>query len=471
MQRGMRFTQAYAANPLCSPTRASILTGLYPARLHLTVPNCHIPEVRLTASVAQKAQPWYRATDGGSINRLPTDRRTIATSFKEAGYRTGHFGKWHLGPEPFDPLHHGYDVDLPHYAGPGPAGSFVAPWKFPPRLAFTGQPGEHIEDRMAQEAVRFIDENKAKPFLLSYWAFSVHAPFDAKAELVERYRKTVDVANPQQCPVYAAMVHSLDDAVGTLVAALTERKLLDDTIIVFTSDNGGNMYNRVEGVTPTSNAPLKGGKATIYEGGSRVPTAVIWPGHIKAGAVNDALISSIDWAPTLHALTGVKTAPGQVFDGISIVPALEGGKLTREAIFCHFPHNVPATGNLASVWVRQGDWKLIRFFAGGEGGKDRCELYNLAQDQGETRDLSAVEPARVAAMDALIAKHLADTVALVPIANPAFDPAAKMPEPGKPAKKKPVAPPAGDRASLDGAGDSAVMASPGGPAAPPGEPS
>jgi arylsulfatase A-like enzyme len=225
-ERGMLFRNAYAAHPLCSPTRASILTGLDPGRLGITVPGCHLPEERLEAELLAKAHPSQKALTPASATRLSANYFTLARALKQAGYATGHFGKWHLGPEPYSALQHGFDVDVPHYPGPGPAGSYVGPWKFPPQLHFTGQPGEHIEDRMADEAVRFIQANKDRPFYLNYWAFSVHAPFDGKKDLIEKYRRKADPADEQRCPVYGAMVQSLDEAVGPPTQPAHHRGLL-----------------------------------------------------------------------------------------------------------------------------------------------------------------------------------------------------------------------------------------------------
>jgi arylsulfatase A-like enzyme len=321
-------------------------------------------------------------------------------------------------------------VDVPHYPGPGPAGCYVAPWHFPPALGFTGEPGEHIEDRMAREAVRFIKESKAasRPFFLNYWAFSVHAPFDAKKALVEEYTRKVDPKNPQRCPVYAAMVKSLDDAVGTLIKTLEEEGLAENTIVIFTSDNGGNMYDRVDGITPTSNAPLRGGKATLYEGGTREPLVVVWPGKVRPGTRNERdLAQSIDFYPTLLEMTGAQPAPGQQLDGVSLVPALTGGALKRDAIFCHFPHDVPATDQRPGSWVRRGDWKLIRLYCEGPGQQDRFELYNLKDDLGETQDLATRMPEKVKELGALLDGFLKTSGAVVPVANPRYDPACARP--------------------------------------------
>jgi len=438
---GMTFSRAYSSSPLCSPTRASILTGLYPARVGITVPGCHLPQEVLEAGIQKQAPPGQRALPATSATRLKLDYVTLAEIFKEAGYATGHFGKWHLGPEPYDPLHQGFDVDVPHWHGPGPAGSYVAPWKFPAALHFTGKPGEHIEDRMAEEAISFIRKHKDRPFFLNYWAFSVHAPFDAKPELVDQYESRVRPDDPQRCPVYGAMVHSLDDAVGRLVKVLEEEGLAERTILVFLSDNGGNMYDRVKGISPTSNQPLRNGKGNIYDGGVRVPMIVLWPGVVKAGSRSDALVSSVDLYPTLLEMAGLKPKAGVALDGVSVVPALRGEPFDRGAIFCHFPHYVPATGNLPAASVTEGDWKLIRFFCDGEGQKDRHELYNLRDDLGETKDLAAAQSDRVAAMGARLDRFLKETGAQVPVPNPRYDPAA-----GGPFKSQtPKATPARDR--------------------------
>ncbi len=426
-KRGMTFNRAYAASPLCSPTRSSILTGLHPARTGITEPNCHEPQVVLTATPGTSGPAGKKSVAPNPPTRLNTTWPTMSKAFKAAGYATGHFGKWHLGPEPYSPLQQGFDVDVPHYAGPGPAGSYVAPWKFPDFDPQT--PNEHIEDRMAKEAVAFLEKHKDEPFFLNYWMFSVHAPFDAKKALIEKYRGKVDPADPQHSPTYAAMVESMDDAVGTLIDTLDRLNLTDHTILVFFSDNGGNMYDTVDGTTPTSNAPLRGGKATVFEGGVREPCVVSWPGNVKPDTRSDTVIQSIDFYPTLLEATGLTVMPGQKFDGISILPALKGETLTRKAIFTYFPHDPGVPDWLPpSVTVTQGDWKLIRIFFGGENGQHRWKLYNLHEDESEKHDLAASDPERVKTMDALIEKFLTDTQAVQPIRNPAFDPAQYHPE-------------------------------------------
>jgi arylsulfatase A-like enzyme len=424
----MTFNRAYSASPLCSPTRAAILTGLSPARTGITTPNCHLPQVTLTATPG-KGNPNAKATTPQSVSRLKTTYQTLPKSLKAAGYATGHFGKWHLGPKPYSPLEHAFDVDLPHWPGPGPAGSFVAPWKFRDFDHDPAIPDEHIEDRMAKEATAFMEKHKDRPFFLNYWMFSVHAPFDAKKALIQKYRNLVDPTNPQRSPTYAAMIESMDDAVGTLLDTLDRLEIADNTIVIFASDNGGNMYNEIDGTTPTSNAPLRGGKATMFEGGVRTPMVVSWPGITTPGTRSDVLTQSEDFYPTLLDGLSLPAATGQKFDGVSIIPALKGGTLERDSLFTYFPHAPGVPDWLPpSVSVIQKDWKLIRIFFGGENGAHRWKLYNLSTDIGEKNDLADKEPERVESMDALIENFLAETKAVTPVRNPSFNPENHKPE-------------------------------------------
>jgi arylsulfatase A-like enzyme len=426
-KRGMTFTRAYSASPLCSPTRSALLTGLSPARTGITVPNCHEPRVVLQATTGKKAPVDQKAIQPDPPTRLKTEYRTLAETLKDAGYATAHFGKWHLGPEPYSPLQQGFDFDLPHHPGPGPAGSFVAPWKF---AKFKEKsPGEHIEDRMAAEAVAWMEQQKGKPFYLNYWMFSVHAPFDAKKANIETHRGRIDPKDAQRSPTYAAMIQSMDDAIGTLLDGLDRLKLADNTIIIFTADNGGNMYNEVDGTTPTSNRPLRGGKATMFEGGTRVPGVVVWPGIAQSGSRSDAIIQTEDYYPTLLEALALKPVEGQRFDGHSILPALKGDALAGKAVFQYFPHNPGVPDWLPpAVSVHRDDWKLIRLFHGGENGAHRHLLFDLRDDLGEKNNLAAQKPELVAELDALIEGFLTDTKAVVPVPNPAFDPAKYRPE-------------------------------------------
>lgn len=467
-KRGMMFTRAYSASPLCSPTRSAILTGLSPARTGITTPNCHLPQVVLQATIDKKAAANQHAIQPSSVSRLKTEYRTLAESLKDAGYATGHFGKWHLGAEPYSPLQHGFDVDVPHWPGPGPAGSYVAPWKFKDFDHDPDVPDQHIEDRMAKEAVAFIERNKDQPFFLNYWMFSVHAPFDAKKSLIEKHRARVNPDDPQRSPTYAAMIESMDDAVGTLLDTLDRLGLAERTIIVFTSDNGGNMYNEIDETTPTSNAPLRGGKATMFEGGTRVPCVVVMPGVTQAGSRSDALIQSEDYYPTLLDSLALQPAPDQRFDGLSIMPALRSGigfqpvetgeeraakdRLeaypTNRAVFQYFPHSPGVPDWLPpAASIHRGDWKLIRIFHGGEKGTHRYLLFNLRDDLGERTNLAAQRPELVVELDARIEAFLAETNAVVPIPNPDFEPTKYHPEdegqPKPKARAKAASPAAG----------------------------
>lgn len=445
-RQGMVFTQAHAANAMCSPTRASIMSGQFPARLGITAPACHEPEARMKATLPSASNPENKCLDCISANRLDTSIVTLAEVLRAAGYATGHFGKWHLGPEPYSPLEQGFDVDVPHSSTPGLPRGYLAPWRFEIFPAAPGKfvdsipatPGAHIEDRMALEAVKFIEANKHRPFFLNYWAFSVHSMYNAKPELVEQFRKSTVESLPQHNPVYAAMVHSLDDAVGTLVKGLESAGLMDKTLIIFFSDNGGVNWPalRTEAspeaktfadVPPTSNSPLRGGKASIYEGGTREPCFVVWPGVVKPGTRTDAMIQSMDFYPTLVAIAGAKLPPNQIMDGRSFLPVIEGSATSlREEIFGFLPHTIKVSDQVPAASVRQGDWKLIRFLHDGPARTHRYELYNLRDDPGEARDLSSMEPGRVAALDARIESFLKETCAVVPGPNPAY---AKQPAP------------------------------------------
>ncbi len=435
--RGMLFSRSYCA-PLCSPTRAAILTGQYNTRNGSTAPQHHLggPN-RLKATVANTAAPNQKTAPVSSVNRLDHSLPSLATRFKAAGYATGHFGKWHLGPQPYSALQHGFDVDIPHFNGPGPAGGFLAPWKFKHLQA--NYPGEHIEDRMAQEAVTWITSLPSdQPFFLNYWQFSVHAPFNAKDSLIRKYRRKVDKQAPQSSATYAAMVESLDDAVGTLLDAIDRAGLSKRTIFIFTSDNGGNMYNGIretdaDGLhyvtAPTSNRPLRGGKACIYEGGIRVPTIIAWPGVTEPGIRCDELIHCVDFYPTLAAGLTLPVPDDYPIDGIDLAPAFCGRPLGRTAIFTFFPHNPPVPDWLPpSIAVHSGDWKLIRLFHQGDAGTHGYRLYNLAEDIGEEIDLSTQMPEKVRQLDAMIQTHLDDTEAVVPQPNPNFDPAKYNPD-------------------------------------------
>lgn len=418
--RGMTFSRAYTSSPLCSPTRSAILTGLHPARTGLTAPNCHTPKLVLKATAAETGPPSKKLTPYDSVTRLDPKYETLAERFRAEGYTTAHFGKWHLGAEPYSPFEHGFDIDIPHHPGPGPAGSFVAPWKF--RNFTEKYPKEHIEDRMGDEAVAFLESHGSDPFFLNYWQFSVHAPFDAKQDLIEKYRPRIDPEDEQRSPTYAAMVESLDDNIGKMLDALDRLEIADETIIIFTSDNGGNMYNEVDGTTPTSNRPLRGGKGNNWDGGVRVPAVIVWPGVVEPGSRSEALITSTDFYPTLLEMCGLAPSTGQSFDGLSLVPALRQEPFSRDAIFTYFPHSTGVPDTLPpSAAIYQWPWKLFRFFHQGENGAHEHALYHLGEDIGERNDLAGIHPDRVTSMAADLDSFLRDTGAVHPGYNPNFD--------------------------------------------------
>lgn len=435
--QGVKMTQAYAASPLCSPTRSSILAGVYPARSGITAPVCHLPQVQLKKRLAG-GNTNSKALNADSVTRLKSEYFTLAETLHEAGYSTAHFGKWHLGhnltpDDHYEPKDQGFDVDFPHTpkaAGPGP--TYISPWKFISDPTIVGKPGEHIEDRMSEEAAKFIHAHKDKPFYMNYWAYSVHSPWNARKDYIEHFQKTVDDSDPQHNPLYAAMVHSLDDGVGNLIKALDEAGVAENTIIVFFSDNGGYAYppkaTDPEGFSnrpATSNLPKRSGKASLYEGGTREPCIIVWPGKVEPGTVNEALFQSTDFYPTLLSMAGLKPRAGVKLDGLDQTGALLGKKAPRELVFCHFPHGTPnqaehMPGFLPGTYVRKGDWKLIRFYADNDDATDRFELYNLKKDEEESKNLAAERPDAVRELNELINGFLKDTEAVIPERNPNY---------------------------------------------------
>ena len=436
-KRGVTFNRAYSASPLSSPTRSSILTGQTPARTGITAPVGHLEKVMLKPTVMEKAQPGEKALQCVSATRLDTIVPTLGKLIKSAGYATAHFGKWHLGREPYTPLEHGFDIDIPHWPGPGPAGSYVGPWKFPDFKE--NYEAEHIEDRMSEEAVKWLRSTKKdQPFYMNYWMFSVHAPFDAKKKLVDYYRNKIDTTKAQRSATYAAMVHSMDDAVGTLLDEVDRLGIADNTVIIFFSDNGGNMYDRIKEATksgekyiadPTSNAPLRGGKATVFEGGIRIPSIIVWPGLTKPGTRSNAMIQSTDFYPTILANLGISIPKNHPVDGYDITPALQGKQWERKSMFTYFPHSPSVPDWLPpAVAVHVGDWKLIRLFYQGEKGAHGYLLYNLKDDIGEKNNLAIKYPKKVKELDQLITSYLNDAKTVIPKPNPSFNPAKYHPE-------------------------------------------
>jgi arylsulfatase A-like enzyme len=422
-QMGMLFTDAYAASPLCSPTRAATLTGQTAGRLRLTSPRGHIKEVILDPVESETGPPGFPMTDPGTRSRLPLDSVTIGQVFKDAGYATAFLGKWHLGHDPFIPENFGFDYVIGGRGTPGPPqGRFFGPWN--PKTDNVPKPGgkPNIDIVLGDHAVKFIEKNRKNPFLMMLWLYNAHSPFKGDPKVVEASRPAAESATRQRSAIMASMVKTIDDSVGMVMEALQKEGLWENTIVVFTSDNGGNMYDRPEGVNPTCNHPLRAGKGNSYEGGVRVPLIVAWPGHIPAGVVSQAVCTSYDWFPTFLEMAGLPEPKDWVMDGRSLVPALKGEPFDRGSIFTLFPHTVWGTGNVANAFVRDGPWKLLRFFHAGPGQEDTFELYDLRQDIGETTNLIHRFPKVAARLQGVLQKQLADEKSLLPRRNPDYDP-------------------------------------------------
>lgn len=417
---GMRFTSAYAACPVCSPTRASLLTGKYPARLHLT--------------------DWIPAAKRGKLNpapylhHLPLEEFTVAEALKEAGYTTAFIGKWHVGGEGYLPQNQGFDLNIGGSAAGGP-GSYFSPYLNNQALS-NGPPGEYLTDRLADEAVKFIESHRDKPFFLYLSHYAVHTPIQAKWPLQVKYEAKAaglpPPAGPEFLPegehgtlmrqiqkhaVYAAMVQSLDESVGRVTQCLDKLGLADNTIIVFFSDNGG--LASVPGAgAPTSNLPLRAGKGWLYEGGVREPMIVRWPGVTKPGSVSDGRVISTDFYPTILEMAGLPLRPKQHVDGVSLVPLLKGGNLLARSLFWHYPH-YGNQGGTPSGSVLSGDYKLVEWFEDG-----RTELYNLRDDLGEKHDLTPAMPGKVAELLQMLRRWRTDVDAAMPTPNPNYKPGA-----------------------------------------------
>ncbi|HZJ15331.1 MAG TPA: sulfatase [Chthoniobacteraceae bacterium] len=402
---GMRLTQAYSACTVCSPTRAAILTGKYPARLHVTdwIPGLP-PE-----------NPKLRVPDWTKY--LPLEEITIARALRSAAYVTASIGKWHLGKEEYYPEKHGFDINVAGSSAPAPP-SYFAPYKI--ATLPEGPQGEYLTDRLGEEAARFIDQHKDKRFFLYVPLFAVHMPIQGKEALVEKYRTKKHPGLKQTNAIYAAMIESMDDAVGRIRRKLDELKLADRTVVVFASDNGGR-------VPTTSNLPLRVGKGSCYEGGTRVPLIVHWPGVTKSGSVCETPVISMDLYPTILEITGQKGATGKSVDGISLVSLLrQDGELLRDALFWHYPHyqHYQLGGTTPYGAVRAGDFKLIEFF-----DDMRVELYNLREDIGEQRNLAAELPAKVDELRARLHAWRKEVGAQMPARNPSYDPSKREHDP------------------------------------------
>jgi arylsulfatase A-like enzyme len=418
---GMRFTRGYATCQVCSPSRASIMTGKYPARLDIT-----------DWIGAPAGTDWKRNTRllPAQYNRhLPHEDISMAEAFREGGYRTFFAGKWHLGGEGSFPEDHGFEFNVGGHHRGSPPGGFFSPYNNPKMK--NGPAGESLPVRLGEEAAQFIQQHKDEPFFCYLSFYSVHAPLQTTPQLWEKYRRkatqgpqpesrfiidrTSPVRQVQDHPVYGGMVEAMDVAVGKVLATLDRLKLSDNTIVVFTSDNGG--VSAGDGKA-TSNLPLRGGKGRQWEGGIREPYYIRWPGVVKAGATSDVPVIGTDFYPTLLELTGLSSRPSQHVDGLSLVPLIHGKTIRQRDLFWHYPHYGNQGGEPSAIIMRD-DWKLIHYYE-----DERRELYQLSEDIGEQRDLAEKFPDKVTELGDRLQAWLAETNAKMPIPNPKFSEAA-----------------------------------------------
>jgi arylsulfatase A-like enzyme len=401
---GMRFTSGYSACTVCSPSRAAMTTGQYPARLHIT------------DWIAGHQRPHAPLLPPDWTKHLPLETVTVAERLKTAGYATASIGKWHLGGPAFAPEHHGFDFNVAGYDRGQPP-SYFSPYKIP--TLSDGPNGEYLTDREAAEAVKFITDHKDKPFFLYLPHYCVHTPIQAKKEVTAKYAAKNPPDQKPRNDAYAAMVESVDDSLGAILKKLDDLGIRDNTVIFFTSDNGGLAQ-------VTDNRPLRAGKGSAYEGGVRVPFIVAWPRVTKPASTSDVPVITPDIPATILALTGVGPDPTQPIDGRDLSEVLRGGTLDRDAIYWHYPHYHPGGATPYSA-IRSGSWRLVHFY---EDGRD--ELFNLANDPGEHTNLAASEPDRVTNLKKQLDAWLTDVGAQMPVKNPNAD----SQRDGKPKQKR-----------------------------------
>jgi arylsulfatase A-like enzyme len=424
-EQGVRFENAYASCPVCSPTRASIMSGKYPAR------------VGVTQWIGGKSQG--RLQDVPYLHYLPLEEKSVAAALRDGGYQTWHIGKWHLGDEPFYPEHHGFDVNIGGCArgSPGSTGYF-APYTVPIADA---KPGEYLTDRLTDEAIRLIRKRGRKPFFMHLSHYAVHTPLMAPQALVDKYERKaralgLDQIDPlavgdmhpplhkqhepvrrrliQSHAVYAAMVENLDWNIGRVLASLDEEGIAGNTLVVFTSDNGG--LSTSEG-SPTCNLPFREGKGWNYEGGTRVCQIARWPGVVRPRTRCFTPVTSTDFYPTFLKAAGLPLRPQQHCDGVSLMPLLRGkDALKRQAIFWHYPH-YSNQGGAPAASVVSGDWKLVQLFE-----DNRIELFNLRADPSEQVNRAAAEPTRARRLLGLLKAWQRQVEAKFPEPNPDYAP-------------------------------------------------
>lgn len=398
--QGMEFTNAYAASPVCSPTRASILTGKYPSSLHLT---CHVPGMGMERYVT-KLSKGRKLMEAVFIDRLPLEEVTFAEVLKEQGYRTAFMGKWHLSGEGsaktadgivdprFHPNHQGFDVNVAGCAYGQPA-SYFSPYKN--GTLSDGPEGEYLTDRLGAEACQFMEQNKDKPFLLYLSTYTVHTPLQAPQEVIDKNKGNK----------YLAMIDKLDENVGEVLDKIKSLGLEENTLVVFYSDNGGLK----------ANPPLRSHKGSVYEGGIRVPLVFRFPGKIPANTKNEVAVTSPDLFPTLLEAVGISPKSHKGLEGESLWPLLTQKETEMDrAIYWHFPHHRTIEKSMSAA-IREGDWKLIREFESGA-----ISLFNLREDIGETINLKDKYPKKAKAMYSKLKKWQRKTRVAMPNPNPDY---------------------------------------------------
>jgi arylsulfatase A-like enzyme len=423
---GMKFTRGYATCQVCSPSRASILTGKYP------------PNHGITTWIGDASgEAWRKRGRHDSLlppeyeRNLRDSEITLAEAMKNAGYTTFFAGKWHLGSKGSWPTDHGFDLNKGGWDVGSPSGGFFSPWQNP--NLDSGPAGESLTRRLGQETADFIEANKNQPFLAYLSFYTVHGPIQTTEALWKKYRdkaekiglakerflfdRRLNVRQVQDCPIYAGMIEQLDHSIGIVLDKLDEHGLNENTIICFTSDNGGVSSGDAYA---TSNLPLRGGKGRQWEGGIREPFYIKAPGIAKAGSKCATPVNGIDWYPTLLELCGIDLPKKQKVDGVSLVPLLKGEEIQMRPLFWHYPHYGNQGGEPSSI-IMEGKWKLIHYH---EDGRD--ELYDLKKDIGEQNDLIEAEAKRAQNMRQRLDHWLKKTKATLPTPDPEFDPDKRM---------------------------------------------
>ena len=426
-RKGMRFAHAYSTCQVCSPSRASIQTGKYPARSEIAITD-------YIGGTTGRNQPdkWNRLTKllpARYEMEMKLEEVTIAEALKDGGYQTFFAGKWHLGHTGFGPEEQGYDINKGGHIAGTPPGGFFSPYNNP--ALEDGPPGEELPVRLGRETAKFIAAHKDKPFFAMLSFYSVHGPIQSSEARWRKYRdkadkmgllrredprflldRTKEVRQVQDHPVYAGMMEAMDEAVGLVLDELEKQGIADDTIVFFTSDNGG--VSSGDGFA-TSCLPLRGGKGRQWEGGIRQPLYISWPGVTPGDTTSDVPVTGTDYYPTILEMAGLEPRPKQHVDGVSIVNALKGGSLPERSLFWHYPH-YGNQGGEPSAMIRKGEWKLINYFEDG-----RNELYHVNRDLGERQNLAAQHPAKTKSMLAELKEWQAEIGARFPTKNPKWN--------------------------------------------------